>query len=138
MPVHKLLKCAISVPNLYLGLIRHAIGFGPIARYATASPRRCVAPACRHQPLCVATVAMLFSGTQARAPPAKQKECNCRPCNTHARHRGGSWHASGGSTAGQQQRDAHGSMVLTLLTSSTRNGYKIQVYRRHQKCKGIS
>jgi hypothetical protein len=27
---------------------------------------------------------------------------------------------------------------LTLLTSSTRNGYKIHLYRRHQKCKGIS
>jgi hypothetical protein len=28
--------------------------------------------------------------------------------------------------------------LLTLLTSSTRNGYKIHLYRRHQKCKGIS
>jgi hypothetical protein len=28
--------------------------------------------------------------------------------------------------------------VLTFLTSSTRNGYKIHLYRRHNKCKGIS
>jgi hypothetical protein len=28
--------------------------------------------------------------------------------------------------------------MLTSLTSSTINGYKIHLYRRHQKCRGIS
>jgi hypothetical protein len=28
--------------------------------------------------------------------------------------------------------------LLTLLMSSTRKGYKIHLYRQHQKCKGIS